>query len=644
MRQYELSIRIAQVHHLIDERKYKKALTVIRTIDMRQVKGLSDLSAFAEVFTKTEQFEAAKATYLRIYKKSRTKKVLYRLIYLAIRTNSLDEAESYYQEFVRMAPNARDALILRYRIDKAKGEPIGDLIEILEALKEEEYIEEWAYELAKLYQKAGRYQECHDECDDIILWFGHGEIVDRAKKLRELLEKDKTIVFWDDTDFTDKEKAEPNPDDTGSLPDLSEYLQAKSVYERNYEDTDSEDDSKEDEDADLNTDNLVSASNEISGEDKTQFNEDGKEADDENDEEDESEKFVDDYEDDLGDLEEYDFTRLAKESLQKLSGILKLGDKKEKFEKSFKERVASKSKESKENSTAADDENEAKNNSGRSEKKKDAADELVKQVNIKPIESTSQSGTGITQDLSKEIAAIVEAEHREQLKEKAVTIIKERVNSVQEDSSVEGKADGSKAPADVEEIGVQADNVKAKEQSKPEPSYIKSPENYKEAAGIKEKTPEAPPTTRALHCSINDILDLIKAEPDPSHFVLVGSGQKRIVGIAKKIVKVMNECGYASVGKIAKINAKKLNEMKIDDVKNQLKGNCLLVDEAAELLFTTINKIFSLMDEYYGDFVVILADEGDTLDRLFKYTPSLGRRFKYIIDIHKFTEEDYREE
>ena len=641
MRQYELSIRIAQVHHLIDERKYKKALTVIKTIDMRQVKGLSDLSAFAEVFTKTEQFDAAKATYLRIYKKSRTKKVLYRLIYLAIRTNSLDEAESYYQEFVRMAPNARDALILRYRIDKAKGEPIGDLIEILEALKEEEYIEEWAYELAKLYQKAGRYQECHDECDDIILWFGHGEIVDRAKQLRELLEKDKTIVFWDDTDFTDKEKAEPNPDDTGSLPDLSEYLQAKSVYERNYDDTDSEDDSKEDEDADLNTDNHVSASNEISGEDKTQFNEDGKEAGDENDEEDESEKFVDDYEDDLGDLEEYDFTRLAKESLQKLSGILKLGDKKEKFEKSFKERVASKSKE---NSTAIDDENEAKNNSGRFEKKKDAADELVKQVNIKPIESTSQSGTGITQDLSKEIAAIVEAEHREQLKEKAVTIIKERVNSVQEDSSVEGKADGSKAPADVEEIGVQADNVKAKEQSKPEPSYIKSPENYKEAAGIKEKSPEAPPTTRALHCSINDILDLIKAEPDPSHFVLVGSGQKRIVGIAKKIVKVMNECGYASVGKIAKINAKKLNEMKIDDVKSQLKGNCLLVDEAAELLFTTINKIFSLMDEYYGDFVVILADEGDTLDRLFKYTPSLGRRFKYIIDIHKFTEEDYREE
>ena len=142
MRQYELAIRIAQVHHLVDERKYKKALAVIQTIDMRQVRSLSDLKAFAEVYTKTEQYEAAKATYLRIYRRSRTRRVLYRLIYLSIRTNALEDAEAYYQEFVRMNPSARDALILRYRIDKASGVPIGQLIEILQELKQEEYIEE----------------------------------------------------------------------------------------------------------------------------------------------------------------------------------------------------------------------------------------------------------------------------------------------------------------------------------------------------------------------------------------------------------------------------------------------------------------------------------------------------------------------
>ena len=227
MRQYELAIRIAQVHHLVDERKYKKALAVIQTIDMRQVRSLSDLKAFAEVYTKTEQYEAAKATYLRIYRRSRTRRVLYRLIYLSIRTNALEDAEAYYQEFVRMNPSARDALILRYRIDKASGVPIGQLIEILQELKQEEYIEEWAYELAKLYHRAGRREECMEECQDILLWFGTGEIVERAKILIDHLQEKDPIPYYDDKDFTIPREEAPNPDDTGSLPNIKELLKER---------------------------------------------------------------------------------------------------------------------------------------------------------------------------------------------------------------------------------------------------------------------------------------------------------------------------------------------------------------------------------------------------------------------------------
>ncbi|MDE6852264.1 MAG: hypothetical protein K2J67_07220, partial [Lachnospiraceae bacterium] len=220
MRQYEIAIRIAQVHHLADERKYRKALTVIQTLDMRQIRNVSDLKVFAEVYTRTEHLEEAKATYLRIYKKSRTRKILYRLIYLAIRTNDLEEAEKYYEEFVRMNPSNRDALILRYRLDKAACVQIGQLIDILRDLKEEEYIEEWAYELAKLYQQAGRYEECRQECADIKLWFGSGEIVERAKLLLDHIQENDPMPFLDDTDFTDPlHREKPNPDDTGSLPD-----------------------------------------------------------------------------------------------------------------------------------------------------------------------------------------------------------------------------------------------------------------------------------------------------------------------------------------------------------------------------------------------------------------------------------------
>ena len=152
------------------------------------------------------------------------------------------------------------------------------------------------------------------------------------------------------------------------------------------------------------------------------------------------------------------------------------------------------------------------------------------------------------------------------------------------------------------------------------------------------------PTTRALHHSFNDVLTLIGGELDASHFVLMGDGIERIVGISKKIIKVVKESGFLSHGRIARINAKQLNDMDLISFKDQLVGNCLLVDEASELLFPTITKIFSVMDEFANDFVVILADEGKTLDQLFRFAPALAKRFKYIIDISQYTEDDYREE
>lgn len=135
---------------------------------------------------------------------------------------------------------------------------------------------------------------------------------------------------------------------------------------------------------------------------------------------------------------------------------------------------------------------------------------------------------------------------------------------------------------------------------------------------------------------------LIGGELDPSHFVLMGDGEERILGISKKIAMVMRETGYLSAGRIARIDAEQLNSMDLMQFKSQLKGNCLLVTRAADLLFPTITKIFSIMDEYYGDFAVILSDEGATLDQLFRFVPALARRFKYIIDISQYTEQDYR--
>ena len=626
MRQYELAIRIAQIHHLIDERKYKKALTVIRTLDMRQVRGLSDLNAIADVFTKTEQYDAAKATYLKIYKKSRTRRVLYRLIYLAIRTNDIGEAERYYQEFIRMNPNTRDVLVLRYRIDKASGVPIGNLIDTLKTLKEEEYIEEWAYELAKLYHKAGRLEECKAECEDILLWFGHGEIVERAKKLIEYVDDKEALPYIDDKDFTEKEDEEPNPEDTTSLPDLSEYIKSKSrryeqvlaeededkeeeiveeddITEENCEDK--EDISKE-KDKDVSSEHSKNVAKDRLINDKKlrekQMNDEiaRRESEAEPDSDDGDDEFFDDYDDEDFDFDT-DIGKMAKEGIQKITDFLKKSQ------------------------------------------KQDSRESLQKKAMEYASNVHSQSGTGITQDLSREISAIYEAEHREQLKEKSVNIIedgKTPANSVADTirrmtEAVKISEGAANIPYGVEEVqDIEKTQNPAEQIIADEPGQMESQEEG-------EIDVNDLPTTRALHRSFDDICTLIRAEKDPSHFVFIGDDTDVIVGLSKKIAKIMKETGYLESGRIARIRASALNNMNLDEHKQELKGNCLLIEKAAELLIPTIANLFVIMEEYYGDFVVMLADEGKTMDQLFRYAHKMAKKFKYVIDITSYSEKDY---
>ena len=480
MRQYELTIRIAQIHHLIEVRKYKKALAVVKTLDMRQVKGISDLSAIAEVYTKTEQFDAAKNTYLRIYKKSRTRRVLYRLIYLAIRTNALDEAEGYYQEFVAMSSSQRDSLILRYRIDKASGASVGQLIGILESLKEEEYIEEWAYELAKLYFKAGRFEECRSECEDIKLWFGKGEIVERAKRLIASIDDDEQIAYVDDRDYT-IEKEVPNPEDTGSLPDLSEYVESESVIQRREnsignkvkkalkttfeDDEDKFDDTfadyyeDEDESSEYGRDEAVDELLNMGGDNNSEKSSGDKmesltkeeydallnsEISEQsyNDEQSEYENELYDYGED--EEEEFDGAQMARKAidgLQKLSGRWK--------HQTAKEQHTSEKSEYEEDSVDGNKKQPHKKNRNQQMEKKQAYAEEKAQY-----EHHSQSGTGITQDLSKEISAIYEAERREQLKVHSV-VMEDDIDNGNDDliqqNTENGEAASSEIPEDIQE-------------------------------------------------------------------------------------------------------------------------------------------------------------------------------------------------
>lgn len=184
---YEYKLKLDQMKSLTAEGKYEDAAEIADTINWRKIKNINALVKVGEIYEKVGRYDESKDVLLTAYDKSPIgRMIIYRLAEVAIKTKSFDEAKEYYQEFVEIAPHDNLKYVLKYEISKAQGADIGTLIGILEELKEQEYSEEWAYELAYLYHKAGMSEKCIEACDELILWFGEGPYVERALELKML--------------------------------------------------------------------------------------------------------------------------------------------------------------------------------------------------------------------------------------------------------------------------------------------------------------------------------------------------------------------------------------------------------------------------------------------------------------------------
>lgn len=184
---YEYKLKLDQMKSLTAEGKYEDAAEIADTINWRKIKNINALVKVGEIYEKVGRYDESKDVLLTAYDKSPIgRMIIYRLAEVAIKTKSFDEAKEYYQEFVEIAPHDNLKYVLKYEISKAQGADIGTLIGILEELKEQEYSEEWAYELAYLYHKAGMSEKCIEACDELILWFGEGSYVERALELKML--------------------------------------------------------------------------------------------------------------------------------------------------------------------------------------------------------------------------------------------------------------------------------------------------------------------------------------------------------------------------------------------------------------------------------------------------------------------------
>ena len=181
----EFREKTEQMLECIKQKRYADAVEIANDIDWKKVKNVTMLCAASEVFEYSGDYEKSQDILMSAYDKSpESRKIVYRLGSLALKLDDIQEATACYEEFVELAPKDPNQYILKYKILRKQGESVAKQIEALEEFKKVEYVEKWAYELAKLYNEAGMITECLEECDDLILWFSEGRFVSKAMELK----------------------------------------------------------------------------------------------------------------------------------------------------------------------------------------------------------------------------------------------------------------------------------------------------------------------------------------------------------------------------------------------------------------------------------------------------------------------------
>ena len=184
---YEINLKLDQMKSLCAEESYEAAAEIADSINWSKIKNVNALTRAGETYEKIGRYDEAKELLLMAYDRSPIgRTIIYKLAEVAIKMKDFEAADEYYREFVEIAPHDNLKYILKYSIKKAEGADLQELIPILEEFKSQDYMEEWAYELAYLYHKAGMSNKCIEACDELILWFGDGPYVERALELKML--------------------------------------------------------------------------------------------------------------------------------------------------------------------------------------------------------------------------------------------------------------------------------------------------------------------------------------------------------------------------------------------------------------------------------------------------------------------------
>lgn len=589
------------------EQDYETAVKLAEKLDLNKIKNVSSLCLLGEIFLHEKEDDLAEKVLLKAYEKMpKGRRALDLLTSLYIEKGSYSEAEYYYKEFISVASRDLHRYILRYRLDKGKGERTSVLIHTLEQLKDYEYIEEWAYELARLYHEAGEDKKCLKECEDIVLWFGHGEYVDLANALKnKILGKDEQEPKID-ASMQQTVGATYMFDSEGLLErsglnvplNVDEYMKDDDEYSDVY---DLEEGGKTET---IDTD----ACNEIE--------QAVRETETEQEEKEDTEAKAEEAEEASGETVILDTDVIAAKAADILAGekneedVLKKGtvvDEKEDFVARIQRNLEA-------NRMPVDI---------------PVSQNFEEQMRMMALEIDSPDEDDVDEIISDDPNQTVMDLFSDEIGLAAS-------EPVEEEKQIE-IPDAEDSAADAEEVKlVQEDEDEIVAEDIPVPDTVL--DIFSTAVDIKNVKKQLAETFTKLESSLLEKEDILA--PYDINFVVSGTDESMKSQISIGIAKALNTYGMCDKGKIVRATSDELNRMNFAPVFEKISGGCLIIGGAGALSKESVDIISDYVNHDGQNVAIVFEDSEADLLTLWKKYPKLRSKFLNVINISKYDESE----
>ena len=630
MGRYDSSVRCAQIRELIEEKQYLEAMEEIEELRFEEVPTITDLYLFANLFLKAEKMDIAKELYYTVYHRTSSRPALYRLLMLTIRMGDLEEAKELYQAYEIVSGMTLDTYELKYRLAKAEGASYETLIEILEELKKNEYTEEWGYQLARLYELQGRREDCIAECEDLMLWFGSGKIVEKAKELRENC----LNPLWQKPNWEEiPEPEEPEDEEEVKVA----YAPAQVMDIASNEEPQSE---PEVQPAVLGDYGMTrEPAEEPVAEEVEEVEE---EPDTETEVEEATEKPVEEPEaEELGEepVEETVTEEVKEEPVEET--VAEEATEKPVEENEVEETISEKNEDDSEKTEGESDKEEAEE--ADHPKKKGFLNRLINyfKVDLDTFDDEDDFPEELDtdkQETTEELdAKAIVAKEAQEIMETATA------REEAEDDETEEKDEPKLETAVKKQTTTQLESLEDQLEEMKEKRKVINLEDTMNLDKIRIKSHplsgrpmeveacEDVSVNGITYCTLKTAIKKMPQEERTIHFALTGAAPGISLAVAKKLFKELKKNQYFEAKNIGKIQAEKLDEVDLEEWIEKFIGGCMYIENAPALSEESVEKIREMIAKYGKQIVIVLEGDYEKMDDFLGHHRNLEKQICYKI-------------